>query len=292
MAKILVTGSLGQLGRELQNIAEGGGSKGFSWLFTDVGELDITDPAAVGSLFALQRPDAVVNCAAWTDVDGAEKDPEGAFRINEQGPRVLAEAAVQTGSVLIHISTDFVFDGAEHRPYTEQDEPRPLNLYGESKLAGERAVLESGCGGAIVRTSWLYSPYGRNFVKSILGAASKNAEIRVVADQWGNPTAADGLAGAIVRMIPQLLAEPRRAEIYHYCDTGVASRSAFAAEIVRQAGLDCAVIPVASSEYPMAAERPAYSALDTGRIGRDFGIVPRRWEDALADVIGKVKSEK
>ncbi len=289
MTKILVTGSLGQLGRELQNMAAGGGGEVFSWLFTDVAELDITDPEAVGEMFARERPDAVVNCAAWTDVDGAERDPEGAFRINMTGPQVLAGAAERFGAALVHISTDFVFSGQKREPYTEDDEPAPLNVYGGSKLAGERAVAESGCGGAIVRTSWLYSPYGRNFVKSILGAASKNPEIRVVGDQWGNPTAADGLAAAIVRMIPRLVEAPRRAGIYHYCDSGAVSRAEFAAEIVRQAGLDSRVVPVASSEYPMTAARPAYSALDTARIGRDFGIFPRQWQETLADCLGKME---
>ncbi len=289
MTKILVTGSFGQLGRELQNIAESG-CEGFSWLFTDVGELDIIDPAAVENVFTRERPDAVVNCAAWTDVDGAENDPEGAFRINEAGPRILAAAAVRSGAALIHISTDFVFNGTERIPYTETDAPAPLNVYGESKLAGEQAVLESGCSGAVVRTSWLYSPYGRNFVKSILGAASENAEIRIVSDQWGSPTAADGLAETIVQMIPRLVAGSGRAEIYNYCDSGVVSRADFAAEIVRQAGLDCRVVPVASSEYQMAAARPAYSALDTAKIGRGFGITPRPWQEALSVCIDKLKN--
>lgn len=289
--KILVTGSAGQLGRELHNIAESGEAYGFSWLFTDVAELDITSSAAVGEMFAQECPDAVVNCAAWTDVDGAEKDPAGAFRINEEGPRVLAIAAKQSGAAFIHISTDFVFDGCERTPYTESDIPHPLSVYGESKLVGEKAVVESGCAGAVVRTSWLYSPYGRNFVKAILGAASKNREIRVVSDQWGNPTAADGLAAAIVQMIPQLVSKPRRAERYHYCDAGVVSRSGFAEEIIRQAELDCKVVPVLSSEYPMTAERPAYSALDTAKIGRDFDIVPRPWQEALAGVLRRMEND-
>ncbi len=282
MVKILVTGGLGQLGQELRGLAA---SENFSWFFTDFGELDIADPEAVESLFARERPDVAVNCAAWTDVDGAENDPQGAFRVNMNGPQVLARVAARLGTALIHISTDFVFDGLGHRPYTEYDEPRPLNVYGKSKLAGEQAVLESGCCGAIIRTSWLYSPYGRNFVKSILEAASKKTEIRVVSDQWGSPTAAAGLAGAIVRMIPGLVCEPHPAEMYNYCGSGVASRSEFAAEIVRQAGLDCKVVPVASSEYPMVAARPAYSALDTSKIERTFGIIPRCWQDELSDCL-------
>lgn len=283
--RVLVTGSSGQLGRELRNAACGGGSEGISWLFTDLPELDIVDSGAVGRFFAAETPEAVVNCAAWTDVDGAETDPEGVYRINAEAPRLLAEAAKRSGAPLIHISTDFVFDGLKQTPYTEDDHPAPLNVYGKSKLAGEQAVTGSGCNGVILRTSWLYSPYGCNFVKAILGAASRNSEIRVVADQWGCPTAAGGLAAAIVRMIPLLVAEPRGAEIYHFCDAGVVNRSGFAEEIIRQAGLDCHVTPVASREYPSPAARPAYSALDAAKIGRDFGIVPRRWQDALADCL-------
>jgi dTDP-4-dehydrorhamnose reductase len=254
------------------------------WLFTDLAELDITDKGAVETFFERERPDVVVNCAAWTDVDRAETEREAAFRINCDAVALLADAARQFDASLVHISTDFVFDGASQAPYSEMVTPAPLNIYGESKLAGEKAVLESGCRGAVIRTSWLYSPYGRNFVKSILGAASKNAEIKVVADQWGCPTAADGLASAIVQMIPSLLAADSPADIYHYCDAGVVSRADFAAEIIRQAGLSCKVVPVASSEYPMSAARPAYSALNTSKLTLTFGITPRPWQEALREL--------
>lgn len=307
MTKILVTGGHGQLGREVQNVAaecagvsEGAGSAGFSWLFTDVGELDISDAAAVERFFERERPDAVVNCAAFTDVDGAEVERGAAFRINCDAAGILARAARQAGAALIHVSTDFVFSGSANELYAEEDAPEPINVYGESKLAGEQAVLESGCRGVVIRTSWLYSPYGRNFVKSILGAAAKNPEIRVVSDQRGCPTAADGLAEAIVRMIPELVAKTensgrkivadiRSAEIYHYCDCGVVSRAGFAEEIIRQAGLECRVVPVQSSEYTMVARRPAYSALDTSKIGRDFGIEPRPWQEALAHCLKRME---
>jgi dTDP-4-dehydrorhamnose reductase len=264
----------------------------WDWLWTDLAELDITDRGRVEEFFDLHRPDMVVNCAAFTDVDRAETEREAAYRVNRDAPRFLAEAAAGLGAALIHVSTDFVFGGGNApggfsertTPYTEEDEPAPLSVYGESKLAGERAVSESGVRGAVVRTAWLYSPWGKNFVKSILRVASERKEIRVVADQTGCPTSAASLAGAVLRMIPSLGAM----EVYHFCDSGIVSRADFAAEIIRQAGLDCRVVPVPTSEYPLPARRPAYSALDTGKFTRTFGIAPRPWQDMLAECLNEL----
>jgi dTDP-4-dehydrorhamnose reductase len=309
--RVLVTGADGQLGKALAGVADGGDE----WLFSDVGGLDITDAAAVVAFFEKERPAVVVNCAAWTDVDGAEREREAAFRVNADAPGILARAARGVDAALIHISTDFVFDGTARRPYVEDDATAPINVYGESKLAGERAVLSSGVRGAVIRTSWLYSPWGKNFVKAILGAAKGRDEIRVVSDQWGCPTSAASLAGAIVRMIPAFAAGRglgaagmRGADIYHFCDAGVVSRADFAAEILRRAGLSTRVIPVSTAEFsaaahgaagsspavtpsptaapsPVAARRPAYSALDTTKITQTLGITPRPWQEALADVL-------
>jgi dTDP-4-dehydrorhamnose reductase len=285
--------------------ASGTGSEN-EWLFTDVvgvagvtEALNITDREAVEEFFARWRPGVVVNCAAFTDVDRAESEREAAFRVNRDAPRFLAEAAVRAGAAMIHISTDFVFRGDGVRPYTEDDAPAPLNVYGESKLAGERAVVESGVRGAVVRTSWLYSPWGKNFVKAILRVAAaataaankdrdnKPAAIRVVSDQSGCPTSAMSLAGAIVDMVgtPPTDFLPRPAQLFHFCDAGVVSRADFAVEIIRQAGLSCRVEPVSSDEYPAPAKRPAYSALDTQKITRTFGIAPRPWQEPLAECI-------
>jgi dTDP-4-dehydrorhamnose reductase len=304
-------------------------------LFTDLEELDITDEGAVRVFFDRERPDVVVNCAAFTDVDGAEVEREAAFGVNARAPGILAAAARDIGAALIHVSTDFVFAGGAYDPYTERDVPCPINVYGESKLAGERAVLESGCRGAVVRTSWLYSSWGRNFVRSILVAASGRDEIRVVNDQWGCPTSASSLASAIVRMIPSLAPHPGveatpvsdlfgpPAEIYHFCDTGIVSRAGFAREIIRQAGLSTRVFGVSTAEYdsspavrtsaartsawtqsartstsrksaarrpvaPPRARRPDYSALDTSKITRTFGIVPRQWQEALVECLNEI----
>lgn len=287
MTKIVVTGAAGQLGSELRRLSAGG--CGYGWLFTDVADLDITDARQVEAFIEKERPDVVVNCAAYTDVDRAESDRAGAFLINSDGPANLAAAAKTAGIPLIHISTDFVFDGSADTPYSEDDLPNPLNVYGESKLAGESAVIGSGCRGAVIRTSWLYSPYGRNFVKSIKAAAGRNPELRVVDDQRGSPTAADGLAGAIVAMIPQLLSIQEGAAIFHYCDAGVTDRASFAREIIRLAGLESTVISVSSSDYPMAALRPEYSALGCAKIREVFGIVPRPWQDALAENLARME---
>jgi dTDP-4-dehydrorhamnose reductase len=300
--RILVTGAGGQLGRALAEVAD----KGEEWLFTDVGELDIADEGAVEAFFEGTRPGVVVNCAAYTDVDRAETEREAAWRVNAGAPGVLARAAMGVGAAMVHVSTDFVFGGNGHggfiersRPYVEQDEPAPLNFYGESKLAGERAVLLSGVRGVVVRTSWLYSPWGKNFVKAILGAASARDEIRVVADQVGCPTSALSLAGAIVRMIPMLVGDGNADKpqppsgVYHFCDAGETSRAGFAEEIIRRAGLSTRVVPVATADFasPGAAVRPAYSALDTSKIARTFGITPRPWQEVLAGCVEKLKPE-
>ena len=291
--RVLVTGVGGQLGHALREVAavadlDGRGvQEPGGWIFTDLAELDITDSAAVEAFFERERPGVVVNCAAWTDVDGAEREREAAFRVNRDAPCILAGAAAKHGAAFIHVSTDFVFNGNADRPYTEEDIPAPINVYGESKLAGERAVVESGCRGAIVRTSWLYSPWGKNFVKAILRVAAELPEISVVADQSGCPTSAMSLAGTIVAMLP-LLGEMG---VYHFCDAGVVSRADFAAEIISQAGLRCRVVPVSSDEYPSVAQRPMYSALDTGKITRDFGVVPRPWQEPLADCIKELKKD-
>lgn len=290
MRRILVTGAAGQLGREVHNASKGAAGRDFEWIFADHNDLDITDREALAAYLDKTQPDLIVNCAAYTDVEKAESDRDEAFRINYDGARFLAEASSLRGISIIHISTDYLFDGKKDTPYDESDIPSPINVYGESKLAGARTILESGCSGAVVRTAWLYSPWGRNFVTWVLNTAEKNDEIRVVSDQRGCPTSAASLARAIIAMIPQLLSrEPRLADVYHYCDTGAVSRSELAIEVIKLAGLNCRVIPILAAEYPTAAKRPAYSAMDTSKITRDFGVVPPAWKDALKECIDAIK---
>jgi dTDP-4-dehydrorhamnose reductase len=282
--RFLVTGAGGQLATALTESA-----LAVEWLFAGRGELDVTSSRAIEACFERFGPDVVVNCAAYNNVDVAEREHGEALQVNSEAPRFLAEAALRCGAVLIHISTDYVFGGTARRPYTEVDAPSPVNFYGQSKLAGERGVLESGCRGAVIRTSWLYSPWRSNFVKSIVAAARKNAEIRVVDDQTSSPTSAITLAGAIEEMIPSLVARADKpAELYHFADAGAVSRVDFAAEIIRRAGLSCRVVPVSSEEWGSVARRPAYSALDTAKITRDFGIVARPWEQELAECMERI----
>ena len=277
MANILVTGANGQLGSELRKI-------GFSALdevfFTDVAELDITDYTAVEQFVRKNEIDTIINCAAYTAVDRAEEEPEIAAKINTEAVANLAKAAVKEDCLLIHISTDYVFDGTGKEPYSEKDKPCPFNVYGKTKLAGETAILKSGCFHIIIRTAWLYSTFGNNFVKTILRLAGERPEIAVVADQLGTPTYAEDLAAAIV----DIMSNEGRIEhegIYHYSNEGICSWYEFATEIVRLSGKDCKVKSVTTAEYPSKTRRPAYSVLDKTKIKRTFGIQIPYWKEAL-----------
>lgn len=277
MANILVTGANGQLGSELRKI-------GFSALdevfFTDVAELDITDYTAVEQFVRKNEIDTIINCAAYTAVDRAEEEPEIAAKINTEAVANLAKAAVKEDCLLIHISTDYVFDGTGKEPYSEKDKPCPFSVYGKTKLAGETAILKSGCFHIIIRTAWLYSTFGNNFVKTILRLAGERPEIAVVADQLGTPTYAEDLAAAIV----DIMCNEGRIEhegIYHYSNEGICSWYEFATEIVRLSGKDCKVKSVTTAEYPSKTRRPAYSVLDKTKIKRTFGIQIPDWKEAL-----------
>lgn len=275
---ILVTGGDGQLGRALRQ-AQGGAFRSVAseWLFAGRAELDVTSREAVARFFAVHRPAVAVNCAAFTDVDRAETERAAAMAVNRDGARNLAEACRAEGAALVHISTDFVFDGLATTPYIEEDAPVPVNFYGASKLAGERAVAESGCRGAIVRTSWLWSD-SQGFVAAILRRAAAQKEIKVVSDQIGTPTNARSLAAAIARMIEEPLSAS--AEIFHFCDGPVISRAEWARAIIKEAKLDCRVVEVTAEELemlgdinksPAAARRPKFSALDATKFYEKYG---------------------
>lgn len=273
---ILVTGADGQLGRALRQ-ARGGALRAAApeWAFAGREQLDVTSEASVERFFAAHRPAVVVNCAAFTDVDGAENQRDKAMAVNFLGARNLAEACRAAGAAMVHVSTDFVFDGLARVPYIESDAPAPVNFYGESKLAGERAVAASGCRGAIVRTSWLWSGE-QGFPAAILRKAATQKEIKVVADQVGTPTAAKSLAAALMRMVAEFAAAGNStsfetsAELFHFCDGPVLSRAEWARAIIRDAGLDCRVIEVSSDEFPGAA-RPHFSALDPTKFHTKYG---------------------
>lgn len=268
----LIIGSKGQLGTELGKLLP-------EALAVDYNELDITDAAAVLDYVRRHAVDCIINCAAYTAVDMAEEDTETAFAVNAVGVANLAAS----GAAVVHISTDYVFDGRGYRPYTPQDEPKPLSVYGTSKLAGEQALMELAETALIIRTAWLYSPHGKNFVKTMLRLGAERSELNVVCDQVGTPTSAADLASAIVHILPQL--KPGTKKIYHYTDEGVCSWYDFAVEIMDQAGLPCKVNPVPSSQYPAKAQRPFYSVLDKSALRSDFGISIPHWKTSLAECL-------
>lgn len=284
--KILIIGANGQLGRELQRTVPS------EWGVTaiDTADCDITDSVAVATLIDGLRPDAVVNCAAYTAVDQAETERETADAVNWLAVENLARAAATAGAALVHISTDYVFDGESCTPYRESDPTAPINHYGAGKLRGEQAIAESGCRGITIRTQWLYSPYGKNFVKTMLRLATHQREVRVVADQHGCPTAADDLAAAIVAILPDVVADNTlRGEVFHFASRGEATWCEFAEEIFRVAECDCRAVAITTDDYPTAARRPRNSVLDCTKIYERFGVEQPDWRESLRRNIERIK---
>lgn len=281
MKNILVTGGNGQLGRSLQKIS--GEYPEYRFVFTDVPGTDITDRKCIDGEIKEYGIDCIVNCAAYTQVDLAETEREAARRINVTGPKVLAEAAREHGVRLIHVSTDYVFgsDTGHSEPYKETDSTGPINVYGTTKLDGENAIMDAGCDAAVVRTSWLFSEFGNNFVKTMLRLGRERGCVNVVDDQWGCPTYATDLARAIVALA---VGKPEGFGIYNYCNAGVTNWYGFAKEIFGQAGLTVDASPVPHTAYVTAAARPSFSVLDTTKI-RSLGIETPHWQDSLAECI-------
>lgn len=279
-AKILVTGAKGQLGRELQSVV------GSGWCFTDVDKLDICSKEAVEAYVTSNHIDTIVNCAAYTNVDRAEDEPQEAERINSDAVALLADVARRHNIRLIHISTDYVFGGTRYdTPISEDAEPQPLGVYSTTKLMGERAVVGSGCRHVIIRTAWLYSPYGKNFVTTILRLATERDTIRVVSDQIGSPTYAHDLA-LVIRDISEgrIAAEG----LYHYTNEGVVSWYEFARAIVNIAGLECKVEACTTAEYGAKAPRPAYSVLSKAKISSVLEDEIPQWRVSLERCIKRI----
>ncbi len=283
---LLVLGAGGQVGRALRDCAP---ARGVSPTFLDRSHLDITDRDAVARALRGARPGMVINAAAFTDVDGAERQPDCAFAVNRDGPANLADVCAGEGIPLIHLSTDFVFDGTSDRPYGEEAPVCPISVYGQSKAEGEEAVRARLDCHIIVRTSWLFSPYGRNFVKAILRRSGEGQDLCVVNDQTGGPTDAASVAQALIDL-GTLVGRGREPwGVYHYCGAPAVSRFAFAEAIldadrrfrVRRPRLRA----VTTSEYPTAARRPANAVLDCSRILREFGIGQPDWRPGLARVV-------
>lgn len=283
--RLLVTGAGGQLGREL---LRRGPKRGLVTIGRSRAELDITDPLAIERAIDTADADLVVNAAAYTAVDQAESDPERAHAVNELGPRRLAHACAARGLPLIHVSTDYVFDGAKSEGYVEDDPVAPLGVYGASKEAGERAIREELPAHVILRTAWVYSAHSRNFVLTMLQLAGKQDELRVVGDQRGSPTFAGELAEAILTIANRLDGSPALHGTFHFAGAGVTSWAGFAQgvmELCLPAGAKAPVIvPIATAEFPRPARRPANSVLLCGKLGRVYQIEPRPWREALAEV--------
>lgn len=274
---ILVTGANGQLGRSLRREVHQKGWTG-NWLFTDAAELDITDNTAVARHIAENDISVVVNCAAYTNVDKAEDDREAADLLNNVAVANIAAALAGKNAVFIHVSTDYVFDGESCIPYKEDDAALPCSVYGITKKRGEDAILKSGCRYMIFRTAWLYSEYGRNFVKTMHSLISSRETVNVVFDQVGTPTYAADLADAICKVICSRNYEQG---IYHYSNEGVCSWYDFAKEIAAMSGYDCKIQPCHSSEFPSKVRRPHYSVLDKSKVRRVLGLEVPYWRDSL-----------
>jgi len=282
-SRVLILGASGMLGRELLRLAPTEDELGrpINVGGADIQEVDITDAEAVHRYVAHIAPRVVINCAAYTDVDGCESNREKAFAVNGAGAGHVAAAARACGARLLHISTDFVFDGEKEEPYVEEDIPRPINVYGESKLEGERRVQDVGGDWIIVRTAWLYGRHGKNFVDTILRLARTRTEISVVTDIIGCPTSAADLAAVIWH----LALSPLRG-IYHAVNQGSCSRFEQAREIVRLAGLACEVRATTSDAFPLPARRPACVILSTEKLQAATGQAMRSWRAALAAYLG------
>ena len=278
--KILVTGANGQLGSELRVLSV---NSNHEFLFTDVAELDITNREAVDNYVSEHGTDIIVNCAAYTNVDKAEDDTEMADNINHLAVKNLAEVSAKYKLILIHISTDYVFDGSKNTPYLETDPTAPLGVYGRTKLAGEKAVTDSGCDYLIIRTSWLYSSFGNNFVKTMRRLTAEKDSLKVVFDQVGTPTYAGDLAQAILKIIDSGKYADN-AGIYHFSNEGVCSWYDFAIEIRNLSGNLCDIQPCHSDEFPSKVKRPNFSVLDKTKIKETFGLKIPYWKFSLREM--------
>ena len=287
MTTILVTGSNGQLGSCLKDIEE----SDLNIIYTDYQELDICDLNEVNQFFQSHgKIDYCINCAAYTAVDNAEKEQDRAYQINALGPKHLALVCKAHDTTLIHISTDFVFDGTKTTPYKEIDLPNPLSVYGESKLLGEEYIQSSWSKHIIIRTSWLYSPFGDNFLKTMLRLSTIKTELSVVNDQIGTPTNAYDLSKTIIQIVFKLQLLEKKNEnidfygIYHFSNEGVCSWYDFAKEIFRINNIKIDLRPITALNYPTPAKRPMYSVLDKSRIKVVFGIHVKSWEESLLKI--------
>lgn len=282
---ILITGANGQLGNEFRDLSSR--FPQFRFLFTDIQELSITDAKEVALFFVDNPIDLCINCAAYTAVDKSETERDLALAINATATGTLAGACKKHGAHFIHISTDYVFPGNASRPYLPADATSPVNFYGESKLQGEHIALQQNAGSIIVRTSWVYSKYGNNFVKTMLRLMNERESLGVVGDQFGSPTYAADLAAGLMHLVAQDNFIPG---IYHYCNGGIISWCDFATAIAQLSNSSCKVNPIDTAAYPTPAARPAYSALDTTKFSETFGVAMKPWKESLKICLQALKA--
>ncbi len=287
MLNILVTGSNGQLGSEIKEISV---EYQNNYFFTDKDELDITNKEAIKVFIETNHIDVIISCAAYTAVDKAEEDARNADKINHLAVKYMAEIAKEKNIKLIHISTDYVFDGKNFKPYTEEDITNPQSVYGKTKLDGEKAMQEINPNNSIIiRTSWVYSSFGANFVKTMLRLGKERDSIGVIFDQVGTPTYAKDLAETILTIIgTDVLTSAKEVEIYNFTNEGVISWYDFAKEIMSMSKIECIVNPIETKEYPTPAKRPHYSLLNKSKIKEEFDIMIPYWKDSLDECLQKI----
>lgn len=289
---ILVTGKNGQLGQSLKALAPK--NQQYQFTFTGRDELDLSDPKKIAAYFEQNTFDLILNCAAYTAVDKAEEQQVLADTINHLAVKQLAEIAQKNDSILIHISTDYVFDGTGHKPYAENAVINPQNIYGATKLKGEQAIQQIACDAVIIRTSWVYSEYGNNFVKTMLRLGDERDQLKVIFDQVGTPTYATDLAMSILKIIDsyhnnQTDFLQEKVSIYHYSNEGVCSWYDFAKAIFEISKIQCAVSPIETKEYPTPAKRPYYSVLNKAKIKQQYQLNIPYWKDSLQDCLDKLQ---
>jgi len=286
--KVLITGSKGQLGSEIKELASD--YENLQCVFKDLPELDICDAETLTTIISDQHINAVINCAGYTAVDQAEENSEIAEQVNVKGVLNLVNALEKVDGKLIHISTDYVFDGNHSQPYKESDPVSPVGVYGETKRAGELAVLNSSIDAIVIRSSWLYSKYGNNFVKTMLRLGNEKKSIQVVSDQKGTPTYAKDLAKMCLDILSDASSTKisKKGSLYHYSNEGVTSWYNFATAIMEIGNIDCRVIPIETKDYPTQARRPMYSVIDKSKIKSDFKVTIPHWRDSLTNCIKKI----
>ncbi|MEI7500012.1 MAG: dTDP-4-dehydrorhamnose reductase [Bacteroidota bacterium] len=286
--KILVTGSNGQLGNEIRMLINDYPS--FEFLFTDVAELDITNEEAVDTLVSHYKPSVIINCAAYTAVDKAEQEEMIAFLINSNAVGILARVTTKHDALLVHISTDYVFDGKSFRPYVEEDPTNPVSLYAKSKHAGEQHIQSYAKKALIIRTSWLYSEFGNNFVKTIMKYGKERGQLNVVFDQVGTPTYAHDLAKVILEIVTKHPISDS-VQIFHFSNEGATSWYDFAKAIIEFSGIECKINPIETKDYPLPASRPFYSVFNKSKIKQQFHIEIPYWRDSLKEGIMKIMTD-